>query len=71
NVRGNSGFDSMHVWRKTIVANTTLSVSNSLEALREMLGHAGVAESAAYALSSPFVKAEMDRANRKLVYAFL
>ncbi|MGO7955507.1 hypothetical protein [Rhizobium leguminosarum] len=62
---------STHVWRKTIVANTTLSVSNSLEALRELLGHAGVAESAAYALSSPFVKAEMDRANRKLVYAFL
>ncbi|MBY3342867.1 hypothetical protein [Rhizobium laguerreae] len=62
---------STHVWRKTIVATTTLSVSNSLEALRELLGHAGVAESAAYALSSPFVKAEMDRENRKLVYAFL
>ncbi|ANL47578.1 integrase family protein [Rhizobium phaseoli] len=62
---------STHVWRKTLVANTTLSVSNSLEALRELLGHAGVAESAAYALSSPFVKKEMDRENRKLVYAFL
>ncbi|NKJ72853.1 tyrosine-type recombinase/integrase [Rhizobium leguminosarum bv. viciae] len=62
---------SSHTWRKTVVAITTLSTSNSLEALRELLGHAGVAEAVSYALSSPFVKAELDRANRKLANDYL
>lgn len=56
---------SSHVWRKTIVSTAVLSKTASLDALRELLGHRDVSETVAYALSSPFVKRQLDRETRR------
>jgi hypothetical protein len=53
-----------YVWRKTLVAVTMHVRDKPLDLLREIMGHSDIGESAGYAHSSPFIKKELEAANR-------
>ncbi|WP_426122766.1 hypothetical protein [Pararhizobium sp. PWRC1-1] len=67
NFNGRHGIErrvSSYVWRKTLVAVVMHVRDKPLDLLSEIMGHASVTEAAGYALSSPFIKRDLEDANR-------